>query len=91
MSPLLFAASVDLAHVVMPPVKPATVGNLTHGLLAAALSVKLNAEQGRPGRARAELYRALSLLAELDDRLPHELLDPLVAPAPRGPIDRRSA
>jgi len=66
-----------------------TVGNLTHDLLAAALTVKLNAEQGRPARARAELYRALSLLAALDDRLPPELLDPPPAPAGSGPVRNR--
>lgn len=63
-----------------------TVGDLTHGLLATALTVKLHAELRRPDLARHQLHRALDLLAALDDRLPHELSDPLDAPAPAVPV-----
>lgn len=62
----------------MRPARP-TVGNLAHDLLAATLSVKLHAEQGRPDLARHQMYRALDVLAELDDRLPHH-----PPPAPAG-------
>lgn len=55
-------------------------------LVGAALAVKLHAELGRPARARTELHRCLDLLADLDDRLPPELHDPLDAPAPAVPV-----
>lgn len=65
----------------MRPTGP-TVGDLTHGLLATALTVKLHAELRRPDLARHQLHRALDLLAALDDRLPHH---PPPAPAGSGP------
>jgi hypothetical protein len=64
------------------------VGSLALDLLAAALTVKLRAEQGRPDLARHQMYRALDVLAALDDRLP-ELLDPPPAPAGSGPVQNR--
>jgi hypothetical protein len=63
------------------------VGDLTHGLLATALAVKLHAELRRPDQARHQLYGALDLLAALDAALPHELPDPLNAPAPAVPVN----
>lgn len=62
----------------MRPARP-TVGDLSHDLLATALTVKLHAEQGQPDLARHQMYRALDVLAELDDRLPHH-----PPPAPAG-------
>jgi hypothetical protein len=64
------------------------VGDLSHDLLATALTVKLHAEQGQPDLARHQMYRALDVLAALDDRLP-ELLDPPPAPAGSGPVRNR--
>lgn len=64
---------------------PAPVAEVALALVGSALSVRLHAQLGRPARARAELHHALDLLADLDDRLPHELHDPLDAPAPAVP------
>lgn len=69
----------------MRPAEQPRVNDVALSLVGSALAVKLHAELGRPGHARAELHRALDLLADLDDRLPPELPDPLPAPAVCGP------
>lgn len=61
----------------MRPLQRTTVADLTHDLLAAALTVKLQAELKRPEQARHQLERALDLLAALDAALPHDQPAPL--------------
>lgn len=65
---------------------PPPVTEVALSLVGCALAVKLHAQLGQPDRARAEMHRALDLLAVLEDRLPHEQLDPLDAPAPAVPV-----
>lgn len=59
-----------------------TVQDTALALVGAALAVKLHAELRRPDLARLQLDRALDLLADLDNRLPHH---PPPAPAGSGP------
>lgn len=56
-------------------------------LVGHGLAMRLHVQLGRPARARAELGHALDALCDLNSRLPHELHDPLDAPAPAVPAE----
>jgi hypothetical protein len=63
----------------------AGIAGLSHDLLDSVLAARVCIGLGRPVDARRYLELAFLELVELDDRLPHELHDPLNAPAPAVP------